>query len=437
MKIGIISPKELLPDILDFISREFPEIEAVPFPYTLISDIPEILSGRQNRADAFLFLGETARRYTEKILPASSQWLAIPRSSAAFLRLLFLAAMAGHAMRLATDWPNEDLFRRAFREVGLAENAYTVEALPLATYNEEQLMQNAERMEKLYRAGKIDFCITIFYKVLELLKAKNVPCYILQPSLEDIQNGLSRLILSRELALSRNSRLAAVSVRIDTPVKALPGRNSYDIAMETLQTARHIYRFARDMQAACIERTRTEYLLFTTRAHVENMTDHYRRLPLLAAVRDDTPFTLSVGFGYGAAADEAELHAEKAMERASSGGGDQAFIIGTDFSSPIPMTKNEQNAGEETSPIDERFFRLSKETGISMRILTYLHRACRETGKRRFTSAELSDLIGVTPRTMNRILLKLITHKLARETGRQFTAQTGRPSRIIELCIDP
>ena len=38
---------------------------------------------------------------------------------------------------------------------------------------------------------------------------------------------------------------------------------------------------------------------------------------------------------------------------------------------------------------------------------------------------------------MNRILQKLLDHGLARETGRQFTARTGRPSRILELLIRP
>ena len=45
MRIGIVVPGEIVEEIIGFLSKEFPEIEAVPFPYDAIMDIPEILSG--------------------------------------------------------------------------------------------------------------------------------------------------------------------------------------------------------------------------------------------------------------------------------------------------------------------------------------------------------------------------------------------------------
>ena len=65
MRIGIVVPGEIVEEIIGFLNKEFPEIEAVPFPYDAIMDIPDILSGKQNRVDSFLFLGNTARRYAE------------------------------------------------------------------------------------------------------------------------------------------------------------------------------------------------------------------------------------------------------------------------------------------------------------------------------------------------------------------------------------
>lgn len=89
MRIGIVVPREIVNEIISFLRKEFPEIEAIPFPYDSIMDIPDNLSGKQNRVDSFLFLGDTARRYAEKAIPHSSEWLTIPRSSSALLRLLF------------------------------------------------------------------------------------------------------------------------------------------------------------------------------------------------------------------------------------------------------------------------------------------------------------------------------------------------------------
>ena len=51
MRIGIVVPGEIMDEIIHFLSKEFPEIEAVPFPYRTIVDIPDILSGHQGNID--------------------------------------------------------------------------------------------------------------------------------------------------------------------------------------------------------------------------------------------------------------------------------------------------------------------------------------------------------------------------------------------------
>lgn len=65
---------------------------------------------------------------------------------------------------------------------------------------------------------------------------------------------------------------------------------------------------------------------------------------------------------------------------------------------------------------------------MSLRIITLLYHACRNLGKQRFTSSELADFLGVTPRTVNRILAKLIDHHLAQDVSRSFTGKSGRPA---------
>ena len=101
------------------------------------------------------------------------------------------------------------------------------------------------------------------------------------------------------------------------------------------------------------------------------------------------------------------------------------------------MSKNGQASQEKKEhPIDEQFLYLSKKSGVSMRIIADLYHACRDTGRQRFTASELADLTSVTPRTINRILAKLIDHHLAQDVGRRFTDKTGRPSRIIEIQFE-
>lgn len=78
LRIGIVVPSEIMPDILSFISKEFSDIAPVPFPYHSIVDIPELIAGRQSQVDTFLFLGNTARHYAEKAIPHNTEWVTIP-----------------------------------------------------------------------------------------------------------------------------------------------------------------------------------------------------------------------------------------------------------------------------------------------------------------------------------------------------------------------
>lgn len=374
LRIGIVVPSEIMPDILSFISKEFSDIAPVPFPYHSIVDIPELIAGRQSQVDTFLFLGNTARHYAEKAIPHNTEWVTIPRSTSALLRLLFRAEVAGYPMKVATDMDHVDYFQLAFHEIGYAAEDTHVEVIPFFPYNEGLLIKDANKMEKLYREKKVAFCITIFYKVRDILKERGVPVYILQPSYDDIRNGLQRSILTHEMNSREESQMAAMAIHIDLP-------------QETISSS--------------------------------------------------TAFTISVGIGYSAMADDARYKAEIAMRHASRAGGNQAYLISQNLTTPVPMSKSSldaQIAGDR--PIDEQFLYLSRKSGVSLRIITLLYHACRNLGKQRFTSSELADFLGVTPRTVNRILAKLIDHHLAQDVNRSFTGKSGRPSRIIELLFE-
>lgn len=130
LRIGIVVPSEIMPDILSFISKEFSDIAPVPFPYHSIVDIPELIAGRQSQVDTFLFLGNTARHYAEKSIPHNTEWVTIPRSTSALLRLLFRAEVAGYPMKVATDMDHVDYFQLAFHEIGYAAEDTHVEVIP-------------------------------------------------------------------------------------------------------------------------------------------------------------------------------------------------------------------------------------------------------------------------------------------------------------------
>lgn len=250
LRIGIVVPSEIMPDILSFISKEFSDIAPVPFPYHSIVDIPELIAGRQSQVDTFLFLGNTARHYAEKAIPHNTEWVTIPRSTSALLRLLFRAEVAGYPMKVATDMDHVDYFQLAFHEIGYAAEDTHVEVIPFFPYNEGLLIKDANKMEKLYREKKVAFCITIFYKVRDILKERGVPVYILQPSYDDIRNGLQRSILTHEMNSREESQMAAMAIHIDLPQETISAQNEFQLSMEQARITHEIQCFAHALHAA-------------------------------------------------------------------------------------------------------------------------------------------------------------------------------------------
>lgn len=435
MRIGFVLPEEILDEIISFAKSEFPQITPIPISYKSISELPPLLQGMQRRVDVMLFLGNTARRYAEKTVLHRGEWLTIPRSSSALLRILFRAVVKGYKMRIATDLDNKEFFRIALHETGLSKEDFSVEIIPFFPYNEGLLLRDANKMEKLYRDGKVDFCITIFYKVRDILKERNVPVYILQPSYDDIHQGLQRLLLSHELGLYKDNQVA-IAIHIDPLKNELPDHSDYHITLERLQVRKEIHRFAHLLKGASIEQPPEGHYIFTSPAMLETVTDHFNRFPLLETINETTAFTLSVGIGYGENLEQAKYNAGSAMQRAIRQGGNKAYLIGKELSIKVPMINATEDSHKEERPIDEQFLYLSQKSGLSQRIIMKLFHACRDSGKQRFTSQELAGHIGVSPRTMNRIIAKLIDHHLAQDVGRHSTEKTGRPSRIIEILFE-
>ena len=91
MHIGLVGPAAFLTSAFHSLQREFPQIQITPFPYTDLSELPGRLEGEQYQCDFFLFLGETARRWTASQLKPVVPWYSVPRSTSSLLRILVQA----------------------------------------------------------------------------------------------------------------------------------------------------------------------------------------------------------------------------------------------------------------------------------------------------------------------------------------------------------
>lgn len=228
------------------------------------------------------------------------------------------------------------------------------------------------------------------------------------------------------------SQIVILSMEIDLPdAHNLLHENDYQLMLEKTRVTEQVYHFAELIQAAVVEVGSHNYILFSTRQLLEEATESLRVIPILQSVMSNTAHTLSIGIGYGRTAREAKHHAALGLNRALTKGGNQAVIVKEGLMSE-PILGSPQGKVEKaiTDPIH---MVISEGTGLSINTIYKLHCIREQMKTDTFITKNLAEAFGNTPRSMNRIVEKLLHAGYAEIKGTRMMGDTGRPSRVVQL----
>lgn len=439
MKLGMPMPLEIINKIMPILQEDFPQIEPVPYIYKSFIEIPDLIKDRQDRLDALLFAGRTAMAYTEKHVTPAIPWEYPARDGSSLLQVLLQIALTKeHSIaRLSIDLFDKKQWQEIRTELGMTHEDAQIFHVPDQPYEENYVDLAYTFHEQNYLYKKVSCCITAYYAVQKRLTAKNIPCYFLKPTASAIRQSLNKIQLNHHLHISQQSQIAALYIQIDRPNEySLFNDDEYQYIIDRTNVTRQIYIFAQRIKAAVVEVGVQEYLLFSTKYLLENVTNNFVNIELLYSVKNNTASTISLGIGYGTTAQEAKASARLGMERASSLGGDAAFIVydRKNIVGPIGYPPS-QFSSEQKGKVDQKFLTIADKTEISVTTIFQLHSIIQQQGKNQFTSAELAALLNVSPRTVNRIVAKLLLHGFCFEVGKRSLNKGGRPERILQLTF--
>ncbi len=439
MKFGVVGPQEVVDKIISVINNEFHQIEPIPFVYQIYTEVPGLIGHAQAGLDAILFAGSTPWSYAEKSIKPTIPWEFIPRSGSSLLEVLLQIALSGKydVYRISSDVYGMDQLTETYAEIGLEKERVHIHTPQKTSTEADYIDFICGFHEQCYQNNLVSCCITAFYHVHERLKAKNIPCFLVRPTFSIIRQTLHKLQLRHIVQVSQQSQIVALFVRIETPDEySMFTDNEYQYVIDKTNVARQVYLYAQRLKAAVVEVGAQEFLLFSTRHLLESVTDNYEHIDLLQDVKRNTASSISIGVGHGKTAQEAKANAHLGMVRASKLGGNAAFIVcdETEMIGPIYSSDGPPPDHAEQK-IDRKFLLVSEKAGISVNTVFRLQGVLMHEGRTRFTATELATLMGVSSRTMNRILVNLSTHGFCREVGKRVLAQAGRPSRIVEIFI--
>ena len=314
----------------------------------------------------------------------------------------------------------------------------------LNIYSCHNLLLNDEFLVKIqnfhrnnYEKGNVNVCITGISGVYEYLSGLSIPCIVLDPTKQSIEEAIRYYDIKKRSKLQKNSDIVVLAIERDLPDEyALIKENEYQLSLEAMKISEEIYRFSQRIQAAIMEKEIGKYMLFTTKPLFEMETEQLQKINILTKQNMVQFGTLSIGIGYGETPREAKYNASLGLLKAKKKGGNQAYKV-EDNQYFGPIVPVHESNGSPTDQIDGYFQEIATVTGISLNSIIKLQTIIDINKKDTFTPLELANAYGVSLRSMNRLLEKLIDNNYATIIGHNMRNEAGRPSRIIRLCFQP
>ena len=439
-KLGVIGHGRNIKKVVEVSNVYFTDIEITEIQLVLADQIDSIvkyLHAQEQYFDGIIFTGKIPYDLMNHAMHSKTPWVYIDQNHSQLQRTLLEASFLKQydLLNVSIDSYDKATVYNAYSEVGIDCDQLTLRISELDIFDPEFLNDLKAFHIHNYNHENSSFCITGVSSIYEALISENIPCMLLNPTVDTIKQTIHSLKLKKRSQVNEGSQIVALSIEIDLGnAYSLINENEYQVMLEKTKITEEIYLFAQRIQAAVIEVGVREYLLFSTKNIIELETKNMQNLTLLKDIEDKTFSTVSVGIGFGVTAREAKYNANLGMQRSKRSGGNQAFSV-IDGIFEGPMTSVRTNVSEVSEIIDSTYQTIADASGISINTIFRLHCIMDENKKDCFTSKELADQFGNSNRSMNRILEKLELAGYVEVVGKKVVEGAGRPSRIVKLKL--
>jgi predicted transcriptional regulator len=431
ISIGVIGPNIIVDQIKDAI-KGFPNFTPIFMASDNIYDAPLFAQELAGKVEVLLFSGylpyKLAKEKVDFIVPAHY----IPLKGTGLFRALYrLKNKIKSFGELSIDTLSPQEVETVLEEIG--------ESVEDIHYIEDSSLELKEKIVRFHKEkfeqGLCEGALTGIKVVSEALTELNIPNEWVIPTQQDIIVSLERALLSTEKRRNKESQIVFGIISIDK-FNHLIHQKASEHEVQKLKL--DIYRLFLDY-VECLDGHLTnlggeEYLFVTTRGIFERVTKGYKTIPILKNTKAKIGVSISIGIGFGLTANEAGTHARIALRQSQESGGNICYIVREDRSviGPVEMTNP---LVYELSITDKILLERAEKAGMTATYLSKILAQVNRSGKDYFTAQELAEILTITVRSANRILLQWLDAKLVEIAGVEKVTSKGRPRQIYNLTF--
>ncbi len=434
MKIGIVGPKTTVDIIREIVKKDLFDIKLVCRISDFYKAAPTLVQELQEKVevDAILFTGPTNYGYAKKRIKPTVPWghLLHNRSSLQEALLKAMTICNNNLKAISVDRYDKNLVEEVLLGIGIKDFNILNANIDYEEDDFEKKLLEFHKSNYLNKHATI--CLTSMENITAPLTRQKIPCIRIFPSKETVIEQIYYLRMMHTARRENKGLFAAILISFEyifENTKEISAREWEKMKYQN-ECREMIYAVAKLLDAAVFEDGADKFYIITSKTLMLNkyIKGGIHQSVLSFATRRKQHKTC-IGMGVGSTMVEAKAKAIMTFNNVLINNEANTCLLEDKESASVILNETTQLIeGPETD-----IFYFSKKLKISRETLIKLSDVIKQCGDT-LTSEEIAKHMGITNRSVNRIMLCLEDEGFVTVVGKKSSGK-GRPARLLKILL--
>ena len=426
MKIAIVGAADSVDKIYNTLEKKYTDIEFILKKEDKIEKMLKIIKGIKDEIDGIYLtgIGVYYALVNDNEIELDKPVVYTRRGSIGLIKSFWELKEKRHNilnLKLGIDVVEKETLLNVINEFDIKLKKIFYQKYEIQKTEEEYL----EEYLKSYENREIDCVFTAFGYIYNVLKEKKIPVYRIQATNIEIESEFKTLLNRIELTNNRKDKIGIEIIKIDSIKSSLDNNLENKLKLE-----KKLLEYSKEVEGKIQVSDNKEYMIIS---NIE-MLKSKENLKVILNLKEDFEKIgekLLIGIGERHTIFQAEKNARVALKLSLNQEGKIFYSNGEKIRGPLLNVEEL----EYKSVSDEKIKNIADEIGISPIYLEKIKGMIKKQKKDSFTSIEIAKILNITPRSVNRIVKKIIEKDYAESVQVENSVTAGRPRRIIKFKI--
>ncbi|MGL5656962.1 MAG: hypothetical protein ACRCXY_09015 [Fusobacteriaceae bacterium] len=426
MKVAIIGPIDSCTRIEEVMKKYFKNFKVEKYPVSKIDDAYLEAKKAQEKCAAIIFSGIGVYTKVMEKVEISLPHIYIPHLAASIMKPLWeLKEKYPNCRSISIDsiCDSEEVYD-IFKELNLEGFDIKIKGYS----HEAEEGDYVEFHKKNQEEKKNSVAIVGLGWVYEELKNRGYNAIRLYPIISTIRYSINELIHKLNVRDAKEATIAVQLIKVNMDIES----DHYRIMEIKSIVEGELVEYLKEIQGSIFNSGWDQYVIYTTTGALSNK-DNISLLRQKMKSLEVKKIKLAIGNGYSKTAYKGEMNAKKALKKSLMEKESSIYEV-SDEKIKGPLLSFDELEYDYVVASDD-IKDLSEKLKVNILYLKKIEAIIKKYGKNLFTSDELSNYLGISIRSGNRLIKKIIDGGYGKRKEIKSVNTVGRPKETIEIDL--